>query len=469
MTAEGQAGAPHGDGGGLKAMLRAHGAETVRLALPTMIQRGGVLTMGVVDTLMVANYSAQELAYQAIGMVPFSFVLLFLLGGLMGQLVVTSNSFGAGDLRECGAAWRRGLPYAAGIGFIGLAFCAFGGPILLLTGQDADLAAGGGRVSLVLGIALPFLLMTVAGGYFLEGIKRPVPGMIVMVMANVLNVFVNWVFVFGVGPVPALGAVGSAIATASVWSFQALLVNLYIWFYAERAAFGLRDRVVATWSGFWKSGAHQRSLGYAAGASMGTENAAFAIMQLMAGFMGAIALGAYAVTFNVFAVAFMMCIGIGTATAVRVGFYYGQRDRAHMIVAGWVGLAFNLAVMVLLGVVLIAFAKPIASAYGDEAELIALTAALIAFIALVLPLDTAQAVMANALRGMGETWVPTGLHFISYFAIMLPFAWLLGLEMDRGPRGLLEAMLIASVFSAAALCVRFHVLAGRGGAGRLAV
>jgi len=434
-----------------------------------MVQRGGVLTMSVVDTLMVGNFSSQELAYQAIGHVPYAFIMLFLIGGIMGQLVVTSNAYGAGDRAACGAAWRRGVPYAAVLGGVGFVFCLFGGPILALTGQTADLARNGGAVSLVLGMALPFLLMTVAAGYFLEGIKRPLPGMVLMIGANLFNAVMNWVLVFGVGPFPALGAVGSAVATASVWAVQAVLLNLYIWHMADGAAFGVRRRAAASWRQVWRSGARQRALGYAAGASLGTENAAFSIMQLMAGLMGAIALGAYAVTFNVFAVAFMVSIGTGTATAVRVGFYYGQRDKVQMAAAGWVGLAFNLVVMTLVGVVLALSAAPIASAYGDDAELIALAAGLLTFIAVILPFDTAQAVMANALRGMGETWVPTGFHLISYFVIMLPLAWLWGLHWGRGPIGLLEAMLVASLFSAMVISIRFYTLARRGGAGGLAL
>ncbi len=449
-------------------LYRAHIKELVRLAAPTMVQRGGVLAMSVVDALMVGNFSSQQLAYQAIGHVPYSFAMMFMLGGIMGQLVVTSNSMGAGDLKECGAAWRRGIPYAAMLGGVGFVFCVFGGPILSLTGQSDDLARNGGEVSLVLGIAMPFVLMTVAGGYFLEGIKRPLPGMVVMIAANLLNILANWVFVFGAGPIPAMGAVGSAIATASVWILQALVINLYIRHLRDAAQFGLRERVAHTWRGFWRSGQRQRALGYAAGASLGTENAAFAIMQLMAGLMGAVALAAYAVTFNVFAVAFMVSIGIGTATAVRVGYYYGQRDKDQMAIAGWTGLVFNMIVMSVLGCVLIIVSGPVASAYGDNAELIALAAVLLAFIGVILPFDTAQAVMSNALRGMGETWIPTGLHLISYFVIMMPIAWALGLHWQRGPWGLLEAMLIASLFSAAVISLRFHALAKRGGAGGLA-
>jgi len=449
-------------------LYRAHLAELVRLAAPTMVQRGGVLTMSVVDTIMVGNYSSQELAYQAIGHVPYAFVMLFLLGGIMGQLVVTSNAYGAGEPRDCGAAWRCGLPYAFGLGCLGLVFCLFGGPILSLTGQSDELAVEGGKVSMVLGIALPFLLMTVSGGYFLEGIKRPLPGMIIMIIANLLNILANWVLVFGVGPFPEMGAVGSAVATATVWTFQALLINLYIWHLRDGATFGLRERVADSWRTYWRGGARQRQLGYAAGASLGTENAAFSVMQLMAGLMGPIALAAYAVTFNAFAVSFMVSIGIGTATAVRVGFYYGQRNKSQMAMAGWTGLAFNLMVMTVLGALLIVFAEPIASAYGDDPELILLAAGMIAFIALVLPLDTAQTVMASALRGMGETWVPTGFHLISYFGIMVPIAWYLGLYLERGPIGLLEAFLIASIFSAIVISLRFRYLSARGGAGGLA-
>ena len=450
------------------ALYRAHLSELARLAAPTMVQRGGVLTMSVVDTVMVGNFSSEQLAFQAIGHVPYAFVMLFLLGGIMGQLVVTSNAFGAGEHAACGAAWRRGIPYAFGLGCLGLLFCVFGGPILSLTGQSEELAVEGGKVSIVLGIALPFLLMTVAGGYFLEGIKRPLPGMIVMIAANLLNILANWILVFGVGPFPAMGAVGSAVATATVWTFQALVINLYIWHLRDGMTFGIRTRVADTWRAFWHGGRRQRVLGYAAGASLGTENAAFSIMQLMAGLMGPIALAAYAVTFNAFAVAFMVSIGIGTATAVRVGFYYGQRDKDQMAVAGWTGLAFNLIVMTLLGAALIVFSAPIARAYGDDAELIMLAAGMIAFIAIVLPLDTVQTVMASALRGMGETWVPTGFHLISYFVIMVPLAWYLGLHLGREPIGLLEAFLVASIFSATVISVRFKYLSARGGAGGLA-
>ena len=452
----------------LRPLLRAHVGELARLAAPTMVQRGGVLAMSVVDTMMVGNYSATELAYQAIGFVPYAFVLLFMLGGVMGVLIVTSNAFGADDLPGCGAAWRRGIPYAALLGAGGLVFCLFGAPLLAMFGQSDELAREGGKVAAILGVALPFVLMTVAGGYFLEGIKRPLPGMVIMIAANGVNILANWVLVFGAGPIPAMGAQGSAIATASVWAMQALAINLYIRHLADGHRFGLHVPVAATWRAWWHDGARQRMLGYAAGGSMGTENAAFMGMQLMAGAMGPIALGAYAVAFNAFAVAFMISLGIGTATAVRVGFYYGRRDRRQMIVAGWVGLAFNLAVMTLLGIVLIVLARPIASVYGEEAALISLAAALIAFIALVLPLDTVQTVMANALRGMGETWVPTGFHLVSYFGVMLPAAAWLGFGLERGPRGLLEAFLIASVVSAAFMCWRFHRLANRGGAGGLA-
>lgn len=450
------------------ALYRAHLVELVRLAAPTMVQRGGVLTMSVVDTMMVGNFSSDELAYQTIGHVPYAFVMLFMLGGIMGQLVVTSNAYGAGDHTACGAAWRRGLPYAAGLGVLGLVFCLFGGPVLALTGQTEELAREGGKVSLVLGIALPFLLMTVAGGYFLEGIKRPLPGMVVMIFANGLNILANWVLVFGAGPIPAMGAVGSAIATASVWTFQAFIINFYIWNLQDREQFGLRKKVADTWDAFWKGGGRQRELGYAAGASLGTENAAFSIMQLMAGYMGTLALGAWAITFNAFAVAFMASVGISTATAVRVGYYYGQLDKRQMEIAGWVGLGFNLVVMTALGGVLMLTGESIAQAYGDNMELIVLSAGLIAFIGIILPFDTAQTVLAGGLRGMGETWVPTGLHVISYFLIMLPLAWLFGLEWERGVRGLLEAMLIASLFSATVIGLRFRYFSRIGGAGRLA-
>jgi MATE family multidrug resistance protein len=83
---------------------------------------------------------------------------------------------------------------------------------------------------------------------------------------------------------------------------------------------------------------------------------------------------------------------------------------------------------------------------------------MIAFIGIVLVIDGGQSVMAHALRGCGETWVPAALHFISYILVMIPLGYYLSIISGRGIAGLFESILIASVLSLSLGSIRFNFL-----------
>ena len=102
-----------------------------------------------------------------------------------------------------------------------------------------------------------------------------------------------------------------------------------------------------------------------------------------------------------------------------------------------------------------------AGAYTTDLNLLALTTPLIAFSAFILVVDGGQNVMASALRGRGDTWVPTVLHVISYFVVMMPAAFYLTFSLEHGPMGLVEAIMAASVVSVSLLAARFHLLGKR--------
>jgi MATE family multidrug resistance protein len=117
--------------------------------------------------------------------------------------------------------------------------------------------------------------------------------------------------------------------------------------------------------------------------------------------------------------------------------------------------------MAAAGGVLLVAAPAIAGIYTTDAALLAVVAPLIAFVAWILVVDGGQAVMANALRGRGDAWVPTVSHAVSYFGVMIPAAWLFAFPLDRGALGLLEGILVASIVSVTLLSGRFLALTRR--------
>jgi len=446
-----------GAGASLASQLVRHASELIRLAGPVVVGRSGIMIMSLVDTIMVGRFSTEELAYQGIGQAPVIPLMLGLMGLMMGTLVSAASAFGAGRFDACGAAWRRSLPLAIGAGVAAAVLCAFGEPLLRASGQSADLAGGGGPVVQILGLGLPAAMVFLTTNFFLEGIKRPLPGMVMIIAANILNALLNWVLVYGHLGFPPMGAVGSAWATTGVRVFLAVGLVLYVWSMTDHARFGVRTRP----GGGWAAGRTQRQIGYAAGASIGVEATAFAVMSIFAGWLGAVPLAGYSIALNLISMVFMVAIGVGSATAVRVGIAYGTGSARDVALAGWTGLGINSIAMAAFGILFIVVPDGLVAAYTADPQLEALTVPLVAFCAWLLVVDGGQGVMANALRGRGETWAPTVLHVFSYGFVMIPVCWFLTFPMGHGVMGLFEGILIASVVSAGLLCGRFFWLGQR--------
>lgn len=432
--------------------LRRHLSELIRLAVPIIVTRAGLLIMSVVDAAMLGRTTAEEVAYHGLGVAPFVAFSITCVGLLFGTLVMTSHAVGRAEFDDCGAIWRHSLPYAALLGLAILVFCLFGERFFLFTGQTPDIALGSGSVILILGFGAPGSLLFYTTAFFLEGLRRPAPAMVIMIAANVLNVGLNWIFIFGNAGAPAMGADGAALSTTLGRSVMAAALIAYVW-WGLRGKYGVRRRTVGGW---WRNGQAQRRLGYAAGGAYAIEAGAFASISFFAGHLGAVALAAYTIQHIMFALFFMIALGVASATSVRVGIAHGRQDWRDRAVAGWTGLGFVSVTMGAIGIGILAASGAVAALFTDNGGLALATAPLIALSAYALIADGGQVVMANALRGAGETWIPTAIHAVSYLGVMVPVCWLLAFEMNRGAAGLIEGIIVASVVSVFLLSLRFR-------------
>ncbi|MFT6579676.1 MAG: MATE family multidrug resistance protein [Alphaproteobacteria bacterium] len=439
--------------------LRRHLSELIRLAAPVIVTRAGLLVMSVVDAAMLGRATAEDLAYHGLGLAPFITFIVTCIGLLFGTLVMTSHAAGREQYAQCGAIWRRSLPYALLLGVIILVLCLFGEPFFRLTGQNPDIAAGAGSVILILGFGAPGSLLFFTTAFFLEGLRRPAPATIVMVAANILNAALNWVFIFGNAGAPEMGADGAALSTTIGRTLMAVALIAYVWWGLARHPGELRDGVRnRAPDGWWRGGRAHRRIGYAAGAAYSIEAGAFSAITFFAGYLSAVALAAYTIQHIMFALVFMLALGLASATSVRVGNAHGRQDWADRALAGWTGLGLVCVAMAAIGAALLAFPALIAAFYTDDGALILATTPLIALSAYALVADGGQVVMANALRGAGETWVPTAMHAFSYLCVMTPVCWYLAFTLNRGVGGLIEGIIIASLVSVILLSARFWMV-----------
>lgn len=438
--------------------LAARIGELLRLALPVVVSRSGQLVMAVVNTILVGQYAADQLAYLSIAQAVTMPLFVGGSGFLLGTLVETARFHGAGRPAECGATWRRGILYAVVVGFVCLLIATMGEAILSFSGQTERLASEGGRVVRVLALGLPFMIVYITSAYFLEGLKRPSVPMAMMLAANVVNFALNWVLIYGHFGFPAMGALGSAWASTILRALLAASIVLYIWTLRDHDSLGIRRRA----HGGWLSWAQQRRIGTSAGMSQLVESAAFSLLTLIAGLIGTLAVAAYSISFQILGLVFMIALGMGSATAVLVGHARGRGEPAAVARAGWLGLTVDVSIVAGVGGAIHLAAPWIVPMFTADPALIAIATPLVAYMGFVVIPDTCQAVMALALRGCGDTWVPVATHIISYFAVLAPCAWIFALHTDRGVAGILDAILIASVVSATFLVGRFYLLT-RGG------
>jgi MATE family multidrug resistance protein len=433
---------------------REHVLRTLRLAGPVMLARVGLLIMTTVDTLMCGWVGAEQLAYYGIALAPQLSFFLVGLGLLMGIVIVTAQTDGAGRPAECGRIWRLGLINGAAIGGLFGLLMLPGTPMLLALGQDPAIAAGGGAVLVMFAIGMPAILMFSATTFFLEGIGRPVPGMVVMALANLANFGIDYLLMFGSWH---MGAAGAALGTSITRWLMLLALGGYVLIMRDRDRYGVH----APMAGHWRLEAKLARLGWPIAVSFGLEHGAFFAAATFAGWLGAVALAAYQIVINTMGLIYMLAIGLATATAVRVGSAVGRRDRPAIAKAGWVGLGLGIAVMLALMPVLYATSEWIVAAYTDDRAVAAIAVPSLLLAAWLLVADASQGILTGALRGAADIWACILVQFIAFWLISIPLCYLLAHHWGLGIPGLLWGLLIGLLTATVLLAWRFKVLASR--------
>ena len=437
--------------------LRAHLRETMRLAFPVMLARLGVLTIVTMDTAMSGHASGADLAWYSVAIAPQIPLMLVGIGLLMGTIVMTAQAVGAGTPERCGAIWRTALAHAAVAGVVMAAACVFGEAFLRAAGQPEDIAVGGGRVLAAIGFGLPGVLLYVATSFFLEGIGRPVPGMVIIIGANILNVGLNWLLIFGHGGFPAMGAEGAAIASSIVRWCMFAAAAVYVLRYVNRRRFG----IAAAADPAERLGPRIRRIGLPMGIAHGLEASAFAAMTLVAGLLGTAVVGGYSVPMNLLALAFMGAIGLSTAASVRVGNAVGRGDPAGVRWSGWVAVGVAAVYLAAIAVVFALVPGRLAALYTADAAVLAIAVPTILVGAIAAIPDGVQGVLMGALRGASDVWPATFLYVFSFWVVMVPLGYWLAIPRGLGAPGLMIAVVAGATVAALLLGWRFRVVSAR--------
>jgi len=402
----------------------------IGLAVPVVLAEIGWTTMGLVDTLMVGPLGPAAIGAVGLGSIVFLAIGIFGMGLLLGLDTLVAQSFGAGRLDQCQHWLRQGV-YLALISAVPLSLLSFGvAASLPLWGLNAD----------VLGVALPYLevvtlsvaplLLYAAFRRYLQAVNLVRPITFALLSANLVNVVVNWVLIYGKFGFPALGATGAAWATVLSRVYMAAV--LYV---AIREA--RRGRARSGSQGVeWASLRRLVSLGGPAGLQILLEVGVFAAATALAGRLTPAALAAHQIAMNLWAFVFMVPLGLNAAGAVRVGQAVGRRDREGVRQSGWTALALGAVFTASAALVFLLGARPLIGAFSQDATVLATGPSLLAIAGVCLVFDGTQGISTGILRGLGETRVPMFVNFAGHWLVGLPLGYAACFWWGWGVQGL---------------------------------
>jgi len=421
------------------------------LAWPVMLTSLNWTILHVTDVAMVGLVGTEQVAILG-GSRALTFItIVAALGWMSGILVFTARADGADDLPETGQVLRDGLVLALALGVsIGTAMALLAAPMLAVLGVAPALLGDTAHVVRLFAIAFPFQLIMIAISFFLEGVSRPQRVTIVNFSILPINAVLAWGLSGGHVGLPALGAAGAALATATASALGAVGMILAAWTLPRARARGLRDLGVAAWAQAPRRAWRLCRFGLVPAIASGLELAGFSILIALSTQLGPATAHAFQIVFSVHNVTFSVAMGLGSAAGVRVGNAIGegvagQAKRRTLIAAGLTAL-----MMGVLALILIAAARPIVGIFPATVAVHDLAIGMLPLWAGFILFDGIQLVFVYALRSIGDQ-VAAGINSIIAYFIVTGGLGVVLVAQGWGATGLVLAsgsgMLVAALLS----------------------
>lgn len=435
--------------------LKAEAKSTTVLAVPLVLGQLSAVLMNVVDSALAGRLGARVLAAVGVGGALWATVLLSLIGILLAVAPSVSQLDGAKRRDEIGPLFRQVLWLALVAGVLFGIAIRRAEPVLWLLRVDAAVVPEAMRFLRAISWGGPALALYFAARYTSEGLSITRPTMYFGFLGLALIGPLGYVLMFGKLGLPALGAAGAGAATAIVLWIQA--VSLLVWLargpsYAKLGLFARLDppRLGPIWG--------LLRLGLPMGASLFVEGSLFIVTSLLIGSLGPIEMAGHQIALMTASVTFMVPLGLGMATTVRIGNAVGRDDAGGVRSAGLAGFVLTLGAQGVSAVFIALFPVLIASAYTTDAAVIGKAAGLLTIAALFQLSDGLQAYFNGALRGLKDVTLPMLFTVVAYWGVGLPTGWWLGFERGWGARGLWLGLTAGLTVSALLLSSRFLYL-----------
>lgn len=442
--------------------------RNLKVAFPVMLTQLGAALVGLADSIMVGHYGTTDLAAVSFSNALFFTVMVFAMGALMGVTPLVGNARGRLEkLMQQGTTEEEithkheqitsylanGLVFTGLMCILSLALLVPCIPYLDAFGQEPEVIASARPYYILIVLSIvPFLLFSFSK-QFLEGLGNTLVAMLITLGCNLLNILFNWVFIFGHWGFEPMGAEGAGWATLIARSLMPVCFFVAMCVKADWRQYivSLKGRLITR-----REIEHLISIGTPIGLQSFAEAFLFTASFVIIGWISKEALAAHHIANQMADLTFMLALGIGSATTIRVSYQLGKGDIQAVKMASRASVHLCLLMNTIGAAIMIFGRNIIPYIFTEDQKVIPIASSLLIIAGTFQYADGLQCIGAAMLRGIQDVRAPMRIALFSYIGIALPLGLALTFPVGWGAQGMWIAFVIALAIPAVLFHIRFH-------------
>jgi MATE family multidrug resistance protein len=443
--------------------LRGESRKTIKLALPLIFGELAQMLLHIIDTAMIGALGAdsyKQVAAAALAMSIINIPFVLGIGITMSVSQLVSMAKGKKDNAAIAHYFYNGLWLCGITALIISGSIELGQNILFHLGQDEEIAHLALPFLRVMGISIIPMLLFMTLKQFTDGLEYTKTAMVLSVLSLPINVFINWLIVFGNWGFPRMEMIGAAYGTLITRTLIFVILAYLIFNHRIYQPYiALRK---SQWFLRMQTWRELLQIGVPSSLQIGLEAGVFAVSAIIVGSFGAIQLAAHQIALQCASFTFMVSMGLSQAGSIRTSNAFGARNWKKIENIGKSTMMIALAYGVFCALFFVIGRHWLpglflenSSAFGGNNLVIELAATLLLAAGLFQISDATQAVSAGVLRGIKDVKMPTVLIFIAYWVLGLPLGYWLAIAFDLKAMGIWLGFIIGLTFSSLSLTKRF--------------
>ncbi len=422
--------------------------KTIQLAIPIIMGELAQMSLHIIDTAMVGAISYKHLAAASLVMTAANIPFVIGIGMTISVSQLVSMANGRNDHQLISHYLFNGFVLCTTFAVVISAGLVFGRDILNHLHQDPQVVVLALPFMTLVGLSIIPMLLFMTLKQFTDGLEYTKTAMMLSIAAMPVNIFLNWLLIYGNWGFPRLELAGAGYATLITRTLIFVVLALIVLRHKTFRRFvAVRER---QWNFNFKTIKALLRIGVPSSMQLGVEVCAFAVSGIIIGTIDAVSQASHQIALSCAAFTFMVSMGLSQAGSIRVSNAYGRSDWNKIRVIGKTTLITALLYGCFCGIIFAIFRWQLPLIFNENPAVVRLSSLLLLFAAVFQISDATQATGAGLLRGIKDVKLPTLLVTIAYWVIGLPFGWLFAFHYNMGAAGiwlgLIVGLTLASIF-----------------------